>query len=328
MRVHPDSLASLNLADGETAILRGDDGESTLPVVTDGRVAPGCCLHSRRIPRDRRDSARRRIQRLVGTGSMIRDLVFFLTGWLPEGIQVTVWVMLKIVAILLPLMGCVAYFTFAERKLIGYMQLRVGPNRVGPKGWLQPIADAAQAVDEGSHRPDPGEPVPVPDRAGAVPCPRPGGLGGDALFRPPRAGGYRRQPALCPGADFHGGLRRHRRRLGLQLEVRIPGRNAVRRPDRGLRDRHGLRPGGGSDGCRQSQPAGNRPRPGRNQLPGAGTGCRCFRLFIVYFHLRRGGNQPCAVRRGGGGIRDRGRASTSSTPAWRSPCFSWPSTPT
>ena len=77
---------------------------------------------------------------------MIRDIVFFLTGWLPEGIQITIWVMIKIVAILLPLMACVAYFTFAERKLIGYMQLRVGPNRVGPKGWLQPIADAAKLL--------------------------------------------------------------------------------------------------------------------------------------------------------------------------------------
>ena len=77
---------------------------------------------------------------------MIRDFVFFLTGWLPEGLQITVWVMLKIVAILLPLMACVAYLTFAERKLIGYMQLGVGPNRFGPKGWLQPIADAAKLL--------------------------------------------------------------------------------------------------------------------------------------------------------------------------------------
>ena len=52
----------------------------------------------------------------------------------------------KIAAILLPLLGMVAYYTFAERKVIGYIQLRVGPNRVGPRGWLQPIADAVKLM--------------------------------------------------------------------------------------------------------------------------------------------------------------------------------------
>ena len=53
---------------------------------------------------------------------------------------------LKIAAILFPLLGMVAYYTFAERKVIGYIQLRVGPNRVGPRGWLQPIADAVKLM--------------------------------------------------------------------------------------------------------------------------------------------------------------------------------------
>ena len=48
---------------------------------------------------------------------------------------------LKIVAIIMPLMIGVAYLTYAERKIIGFIQVRIGPNRVGPLGLLQPIAD-------------------------------------------------------------------------------------------------------------------------------------------------------------------------------------------
>ena len=47
----------------------------------------------------------------------------------------------KILLIIVPLMLGVAYLTYAERKVIGYIQLRIGPNRVGPIGLLQPIAD-------------------------------------------------------------------------------------------------------------------------------------------------------------------------------------------
>ena len=57
-----------------------------------------------------------------------------------------VWTLLKIVAVLLPLLGCVAYLTLWERKAIGWTQIRPGPNRVGPWGLLTPIADAVKLI--------------------------------------------------------------------------------------------------------------------------------------------------------------------------------------
>ena len=57
-----------------------------------------------------------------------------------------VWSLIKIVALLLPLLGCVAYLTLWERKAIAWSQIRPGPNRTGPKGLLQPIADAVKLI--------------------------------------------------------------------------------------------------------------------------------------------------------------------------------------
>ena len=54
------------------------------------------------------------------------------------------WILGKSLLVIVPLLFVVAYYTFAERKIIGYIQVRMGPNRVGPQGWLQPIADAAK----------------------------------------------------------------------------------------------------------------------------------------------------------------------------------------
>jgi NADH-quinone oxidoreductase subunit H len=57
-----------------------------------------------------------------------------------------VWTLIKIIVVILPLLGCVAYLTLWERKAIGWTQIRPGPNRVGPWGLLTPIADAVKLI--------------------------------------------------------------------------------------------------------------------------------------------------------------------------------------
>ncbi|MDH0048323.1 NADH-quinone oxidoreductase subunit NuoH [Comamonas terrigena] len=74
------------------------------------------------------------------------DAGLIAASWWTDVAWPVIWVLLGIIAIVAPLMIAVAYLTLWERKFLGWIQVRPGPNRVGPWGLLQPMADGLKLL--------------------------------------------------------------------------------------------------------------------------------------------------------------------------------------
>src|SRR5665213_161324 len=134
----------------EPGARRGRAGESEAGArrgrIVGGRRCARAAGRGRRVGRASVDLPSRRHDGCGHRGARVMDALMTSGQHLLGAAWLPVWTLVKILCLVVPLIIAVAYLTFVERKVIGYMQVRIGPNRVGPLGLLQPFADVFKLI--------------------------------------------------------------------------------------------------------------------------------------------------------------------------------------
>ena len=188
------------------------------------------------------------------------------------------WPRFYILRIAVPLIIAVAMFVYWERKVIGWMHVRMGPNKIGPFGLLQAFADVVKLLIKEVILPTNANRflyflapllALIPALAAWAVIP----FSSKMVLANANAG-----VVVPAGDDLAGRVRHHPRRLGFQLALRAAGRDAFRRAGDLLRTGDGLVPGVRAGPGRQPEPHRHRQCAGRAaRACSTGSGCRCCR---------------------------------------------------
>ena len=137
--MHPEDAAKLGLEAGDQVALRLPGGELRVALQVAENMAPGVLV----LPRHRQLNWRLApdYQVLVAWGDLVK-VEEIMSVWV-VGI---ILLLVKLLVVLVVLLLVAAYLVYVERRLLGFMQLRLGPNRCGPQGLLQPLADAVKLL--------------------------------------------------------------------------------------------------------------------------------------------------------------------------------------
>ena len=173
----------------------------------------------------------------------------------------TAIIVAEVLAIMVPLLIAIAYLTYAERKVLAAMQLRRGPNVVGPFGPAAALRRRAEAAAQGDRDPERRQPRRLHRRPHDHLHPRHGGLGGDPLRAGHRSRQYQRRHPLSLRHFLARRLRHRHGRLGEQFEISLPGRAPLGGADGLLRGLHRLRHHHGAALRRLAEPLRHRAGP-------------------------------------------------------------------